>query len=62
MLGAEEKIIQLETELFQEVRVRVRGETQKLQSTARALATLDALARWPRPPPGAIMLPDASRR
>lgn len=44
VLGAEEKIIQLETELFQGVRAQVRDETQKLQSTARALATLDALA------------------
>lgn len=44
VLGAEEKIVALETELFQEVRSRVREETQKLQSTARALATLDALA------------------
>lgn len=44
VLGAEEKIIQIETRLFQEVRARVREETQKLQSTARALATLDALA------------------
>jgi DNA mismatch repair protein MutS len=44
VLGADEKIIQLETELFSEVRSRVRDETQKLQSTARALATLDALA------------------
>lgn len=44
VLGAEEKIIQIETRLFQEVRAKVREETQKLQSTARALATLDALA------------------
>lgn len=44
VLGAEEKIIALETELFQQIRARVREETQKLQSTARALATLDALA------------------
>jgi DNA mismatch repair protein MutS len=44
VLGAEEKIIHLETELFHGVRARVREETQKLQSTARALATLDALA------------------
>lgn len=44
VLGAEEKIIHLETELFNNVRSRVREETQKLQSTARALATLDALA------------------
>lgn len=44
VLGAEEKIIQIETELFREIREKVRAETQKLQSTARALATLDALA------------------
>ncbi len=43
VLGAEEKIVQLETELFQSIRAQVREETQKLQSTARALATLDAL-------------------
>ena len=44
VLGADEKIIELETELFHSVRSEVRKETQKLQSTARALATLDALA------------------
>ena len=44
VLGAEEKIVQLETEIFQNVRSIVREQTQKLQSTARALATLDALA------------------
>ncbi len=44
VLGAEEKMIQLEIEIFQNVRGLVREETQKLQSTARALATLDALA------------------
>jgi DNA mismatch repair protein MutS len=44
VLGAEERITQLEQEIFLDVRNRVRAETQKLQSTARALATLDALA------------------
>jgi len=44
VLGAEEKILELETKLFIEIRDRVRAETVKLQSTARALATLDALA------------------
>ena len=44
VLGAEEKISTLEAEIFQNVRALVREETQKLQSTARALATLDALA------------------
>lgn len=44
VLGAEERILALETEIFQSVRATVREETQKLQSTARALATLDALS------------------
>ena len=44
VLGAEERITQLENEIFLDIRNRVRAETQKLQSTARALATLDALA------------------
>ncbi len=43
VLGADERIIRLEAELFQDVRTRVCSETRKLQSTARALATLDAL-------------------
>ena len=44
VLGAEEKIRELETEIFQFVRTEVQKETKNLQSTARALATLDALA------------------
>ena len=44
ILGAEERIVQIESELFKKVRESVRERTQKLQSTARALATLDALA------------------
>lgn len=44
VLGAEGKIIEIETELFQQIRGQIREQTQKLQSTARALATLDALA------------------
>lgn len=44
VLGADERIGQLEAEIFNEIREIVRGETQKLQSTARAIATLDALA------------------
>lgn len=44
VLGAEEKIKELETEIFAEIRGKVRNETRNLQSTARALATLDALA------------------
>lgn len=43
VLGAEEKIVQLEAELFDQVRQAAKAETQRLQSTARAIATLDAL-------------------
>ncbi len=43
VFGAEDRILELEAELFASVREMVRSETQKLQSTARALATLDAL-------------------
>lgn len=44
VLGAEERIIQLETELFSEVCRQVAAETKRIQMTARALAALDALA------------------
>ncbi|MGI8670866.1 MAG: DNA mismatch repair protein MutS [Aridibacter sp.] len=44
VLGAEEKIKDLELELFKKIRAEIIRETRNLQSTARALATLDALA------------------
>lgn len=44
ILGADEKIKELETEIFLKIRSAAQKETQNLQSTARALATLDALA------------------
>lgn len=44
VLGAEERIGELEAELFQGIRVKVKEETHRLQTTARALATLDCLA------------------
>jgi len=44
VLGAEERILKLEVEIFNSVRAAVRDETRRLQLTARALATLDALA------------------
>lgn len=44
ILGADERIVQIETELFSQVRATVCAETRPLQATARALATLDALA------------------
>lgn len=43
VLGAEERIASLEMELFQKVRSEVRGETLRLQSTARSLAVLDVV-------------------
>ncbi len=44
VLGADERIMQIESELFLKIRSQVCAETRKLQSTARALATLDVLA------------------
>jgi DNA mismatch repair protein MutS len=44
VMGAEERIIQLEAELFNEVCRQVAAETKRIQGTARALAALDALA------------------
>lgn len=41
---AETRILELETHIFAELRARVAAETKRLQTTARALATLDALA------------------
>lgn len=43
VLGAEDQIKELETTIFTQIRNRVTQETQSLQATARALATLDAL-------------------
>ncbi len=43
VLGAEERIGELETGIFAEVRAEVAGETKALQATARALAMIDAL-------------------
>ncbi|MGI9068312.1 MAG: DNA mismatch repair protein MutS [Pyrinomonadaceae bacterium] len=44
VLGAEERIIQLEAEIFSDVCRQVSAETKRIQATARALAALDALA------------------
>src|ERR671921_134189 len=44
VLGAEGRILEIETRIFGEVRTAVAQETRRLQTTARALATLDALA------------------
>lgn len=44
VLGAEDRILQLETEIFGLVCRQVAAETARIQSTARALACLDAIA------------------
>jgi DNA mismatch repair protein MutS len=43
VLGAEERILELEIELFTDVRRRVAHEVKRIQGVARALATLDVL-------------------
>ncbi|HZB46062.1 MAG TPA: DNA mismatch repair protein MutS [Pyrinomonadaceae bacterium] len=43
VLGAEGRILEIETRIFGEVRTRVAAETKRLQATARALSMLDAL-------------------
>jgi DNA mismatch repair protein MutS len=44
VLGADERILEREIELFDELRARVAAESTRIQETARALATLDVLA------------------
>lgn len=44
VLGAEERIIEIENTLFADVCRQVAAETKRIQGTARALAALDALA------------------
>ncbi|MBA3804616.1 MAG: DNA mismatch repair protein MutS [Acidobacteria bacterium] len=44
VLGAEERMKQLEAEIFAEVCASVAAETKRIQATARALSALDALA------------------
>ncbi len=44
VLGAEERIVEIEIKLFAELRTTVAEHTKSLQTTARALSTLDALA------------------
>lgn len=44
ILGAKEKIQQLEYYLFDELRTLIRGKIQKIQETARAIACVDVLA------------------
>ena len=46
VLGADERIVQLETELFADVCRQIAAETKRIQMTARALAALDVLASF----------------
>ncbi len=46
ILGAEERSVKLEYELFQRLREEVLGQLAKIQQTASALAQLDALASF----------------
>jgi DNA mismatch repair protein MutS len=44
VLGADERILEREVALFEQVRARVAAEAPRIQETARGLATLDVLA------------------
>jgi DNA mismatch repair protein MutS len=44
VLGADERIVEREVEIFEALRKRVAGEAPRIQDTARGLATLDVLA------------------
>jgi DNA mismatch repair protein MutS len=44
VVGADERILEREIELFEELRARVAAEAVRIQETARALAALDVLA------------------
>jgi DNA mismatch repair protein MutS len=44
VLGADERILERELELFEDLRRRVAAEAPRVQDTARALATIDVLA------------------
>ena len=44
MLGADERILERELEIFEALRAAVAAEAPRIQATARALATLDVLA------------------
>ncbi|HUF25265.1 MAG TPA: DNA mismatch repair protein MutS [Vicinamibacterales bacterium] len=46
VLGADERILAREVEIFEALRARVAAESPRIQDTARALASLDALAAF----------------
>jgi DNA mismatch repair protein MutS len=46
VLGADERILERELEIFERLRTTVAGESPRIQATARALAALDVLAAF----------------
>lgn len=46
ILGAEEKALDLEYEIFQELRANIKGEIERLQSVSKNLAILDVLTTF----------------
>ena len=46
ILGAQDRIVKLEYDLFTEVRRKVAGELNRIQSTAKSIAALDALCSF----------------
>ena len=60
VLGADERILEREVELFEQLRARVAAESTRIQETARALAALDVLGRARRNR-GAVQLHQAAR-
>ena len=46
LLGAEDKVIELEYTLFQEIREKIKTFTKRIQKTAMAVAALDALVSF----------------
>ena len=62
ILGAEERSVKLEYELFQRVREQVLEQLPRLQQTAAALAQLDVLAAFARDGAAVQLLPAGNRR
>ena len=46
MLGARERIVELEYQLFNEVRLKVAEQLHRIQTTAQAIARLDVLCSF----------------
>jgi hypothetical protein len=62
VLGADERILARELEIFEALRTRWPPRRPRIQDTARALATLDVLAGWPRRRPSQLHQAAHARR